>query len=658
MTKRGVKLARNSTNVAVSLVSMPFKDLRHPPIQLGVLQRCLERSGIAARSYSLELAFMDYLHVKTVGGVGGEPLTVGHYQRIATREFQVHLGDWIFKVPPYSEPPSNDEEYMAHVRRKGVSEEAITTALRMRSFVPEFLESKADELLAGKPRVVGFSTVFQQNVASLVLAKILKTRDPSLRIAFGGGNCDGQMGQAIHECFPWVDFVIRGEGERVFVEVVKDVLAGQPITAHSGLCYRVNSRPIAIPQKSEPQVPMDEVPTPTYDDYFERLARTPLRSELWPDVAILFESSRGCWWGAKSHCTFCGLNGSLMKFRSKSASRVAEEILTMAARYHVLDFVAVDDIIDLRHVRELFPLLRASGADLTLFYETKANLTKDQLRAFASAGVIAIQPGIESLSTPILRLMRKGVTGLQNLRLLKWCAELGITPAWNLLYGVPGEPPEEYERMRDLIPSLVHLEPPMLMQIELERFSPYFDRPTEFGIEILGPLPHYRFLYSIAPEALGNLAYDFEYRYSDGRDPLTYTKNLAESVERWREQKEHAGGSLSYRRGPGFLLVQDRRPGLETADYRFDGIEAKIYLACDAGATAAEICRQFVAEGDDSMEALEIEDYLQELVEARLMYREGKSFLSLAVAVTSAGVPPLAETQAARTSALQVMIST
>jgi ribosomal peptide maturation radical SAM protein 1 len=347
-----------------------------------------------------------------------------------------------------------------------------------------------------------------------------------------------------------------------------------------------------------------------------------------------------------------------MMFRSKPASRVAEEILDMAARYRVLDFVAVDDIIDLRHIRDLFPLLRASGADLTLFYETKANLTKDQLRAFSAAGVSAIQPGIESLSTPILRLMRKGVTGLQNLRLLKWCAEIGIMPAWNLLYGFPGEPPEEYERMRDLVPSLVHLEPPMFMPVELERFSPYFDRPNEFGIEILGPLPHYRFLYSIAPEKLSNLAYDFEYRYSDGRDPLTYTKSLGEAVERWRELKGRAVGSLSYRRGPGFLLVQDRRPGLESADYRFDGIEAKIYLACDAGATAAEIRRQFVAKGDDSMDTVEIENYLEELVEARLMYREGKSFLSLAVAVSSGiGAPPPTQTQEVNTSVLPVLVS-
>ena len=654
MPRRGVKLAKHSTGAAVSIVSMPFKDLRHAPIQLGILQRCLERAGISARSHSFELAFMDHLHTKTIGS---EPLTIGQYQRIATEEFQVQLGDWIFKVPPYAESPSEDKEYLAHIRSRGVSEKTISAALRMRSLVPEFLEAAADELLAGTPRVVGFSTVFQQNIASLVLAKILKARNPSLKIVFGGGNCDAQMGQTIHESFPWVDFVIRGEGERVLVEVVRDVLEDRSIRPHPGLCYRVDGLSIAVPQKGEPQVPMDEVPTPIYDDYFERLARTPLRPELWPDVALLFESSRGCWWGAKSHCTFCGLNDNLMRFRSKPASRVAEEIVGMAARYGVLDFVAVDDIIDLRHITELFPLLRASGVDLSIFYETKANLTKDQLRAFSAAGANAIQPGIESLSTPILRLMGKGVTGLQNLRLLKWCAEIGIKPCWNLLYGFPGEPPEEYERMRELVPSLVHLEPPKFMPIELERFSPYFERPFDFGIQVLGPRPHYRFLYSIRPEALRNLAYDFEYRYTDGRDPETYTEKLAEAVDRWRELKESAAGSLYYRRGPGFLLVQDRRPGLEAADYRFDGIEAKIYLACDAGTTAAEIHRQFVAEGDKSVDAVEIENYLQELVDTKLVYREGRRFLSLAVADRTVEIQPVPVTQNPNYAAFPVLVS-
>jgi len=173
----------------------------------------------------------------------------------------------------------------------------------------------------------------------------------------------------------------------------------------------------------------------------------------------------------------------------------------------------------------------------------------------------------------------------------------------------------------------------------------------------LGPLPHYRFLYSVPSEKLSDLAYDFEYRYADGRDPQTYAKALGEAIEHWREVKVRAAKSLSYRRGPGFLIVQDRRPGFETADYRFDGAEAKICLACDAGATAAEIYRQFVAEGDDAIDVVEIENYLKKLVEARLMYREGKAFLSLAVAVSSARIPLPTQSQVANTSALFVMVS-
>src|SRR5262249_16220836 len=155
---------------------------------------------------------------------------------------------------------------------------------------------------------------------------------------------------------------------------------------------------------------------PIYDDFFDRLSHSPLRAELWPEVAILFESSRGCWWGDKSHCTFCGLNSATMMFRSKPATRVFEEIMSLATRYGILDFVVVDDIIDLKHIRELLPLLSTADCDLHIFYETKANLKKEQLRAFYEAGVTAIQPGIESLSTPILQLMRKGVTALQNVR--------------------------------------------------------------------------------------------------------------------------------------------------------------------------------------------------------------------------------------------------
>src|SRR5450759_1816851 len=113
--------------VLVSLVSMPFKDLRHPPIQLGILQRCLTRVGIAARSHSFELAFMEHLHSRTVDADEAQRLSVADYRHVACQDFVINLGDWIFKVSPYAEPSPEDDEYLDYARSQ-ISEDAVMTA--------------------------------------------------------------------------------------------------------------------------------------------------------------------------------------------------------------------------------------------------------------------------------------------------------------------------------------------------------------------------------------------------------------------------------------------------------------------------------------------------------------------------------------------------
>ena len=122
-------------------------------------------------------------------------------------------------------------------------------------------------------------------------------------------------------------------------------------------------------------------------------------------------------------------------------------------------------------------------------------------------------------------------------------------------------------------------------------------------------------------------------------------------MNQWRQFSKDGPGYLCYRRGPGFLSVEDRRAGLEAADYRFDGIEGKIYLACDAGATVDYLSTQFAVSGDEELDAQEIEEFLDDLVQARLMYREGNCFLSLAIPVRTAPTASEAsrETDAATT---------
>ena len=193
----------------VLLIAMPWQVLYLPSIQLGILQAVLERTGICTAVRSFNLAFMEHCRREMAARPEAEHITLDDYEAVgAERSFQ-GLGDWIFAVPPFPGAPERNVRYLASLWDKGIKETTIAKSLALRELVPAFLERCADEVLALRPRVVGFTSSFSQNVPSLVLAKILTQRDPSLAIMVGGANCDGPMGAALHRAFPWVDVVVR-----------------------------------------------------------------------------------------------------------------------------------------------------------------------------------------------------------------------------------------------------------------------------------------------------------------------------------------------------------------------------------------------------------------------------------------------------------------
>jgi ribosomal peptide maturation radical SAM protein 1 len=542
------------------------------------------------------------------------------------------MGEWIFAAAAVgSMDAERDDAYREFVRNADPRPGVLEKAERARELVPEFLGQCAELVLAGRPRAVGFTSTFSQTFPSLALARFLKDREPNLPIVFGGANCDGPMGKKLHELYPWIDVVVRGESERVAPLLFRELVAGDPVTPQPGLCVRENGEITAVVDPERGGVKMSESPLPNYDEFFQRLPKSPV-SGLIDSSGITYESARGCWWGAKHHCTFCGLNGATMNFRSKPATRVYEELHTLSRRYRNLHFVVVDNIIDMNHVKELLPMLRAGNIDFSFYYETKANLKKDEMRLLRDAGVRAIQPGIESLSTPILKLMRKGTTALQNVRFLKWCAEMGITPDWNLLYGFPGEPPEEYARMAEVMQSLTHFTPPSSVhRICINRFSPYHNTPDDFGIRIQGPLPWYRFLHDACEDDLNDLAYFFEHAYDDGRKPEDYVARAHAVTQLWRQDAEKNYCKLTIKMGPGFVQVVDGRTNGKGGTYTLDGVAGEAYLACERGATPHRVWNALSPEYQSGVSENDVRDFLDQMVKMRLVFEENDHYLSLAL---------------------------
>ena len=164
--------------------------------------------------------------------------------------------------------------------------------------------------------------------------------------------------------------------------------------------------------------------------------------------------------------------------------------------------------------------------------------------------------------------MDKGCTALQNIQLLRWCQELGIEPAWNLLAGFPGEPPAEYERMARLVPLLTHLTPPCsCAQVRLDRFSPFHVRSEAYGFRRLRPARAYFFVFPLDRRDMERLAYFFDFDYEDGRQPAEYLRPLEREIRLWWKAWTAVGQkpTLEARFDEGNVTIVDNRAAATAA---------------------------------------------------------------------------------------------
>jgi ribosomal peptide maturation radical SAM protein 1 len=603
------------------LVSMPFMGLDRPSIQLGLLKAIGEEHGFAVRTLHANLDF--------AARIGAD-----YYRMLADKRGPL-VGDWLFSVAAFgAEAPDPDGRMLDELAGElsyltGTWPQARDRLLRARDTdVPAFLDALVDSQLWQEVRVVGFSCTFQQNTASFALARRLKLRYPHLVTVFGGANFDGEMGLELVRSIECVDLAVTGEADASFPRLLRALATGADPATVPGVSRREGDRLVAAPP-GPPAGNLDDLPVPDYGEYFERAEQLDLlpraaRREVW----IPFESARGCWWGAKHHCTFCGLNGTAMRFRAKSPRRVLDELARLARQYGSFRFEAVDNILDMRYLRGLFPAIAASASDYQIFYEAKANLTRAHLRLLARGGVTHLQPGLESLSSNVLRLMDKGVRAAQNVNLLRWARYYGIDVAWSILWGFPGETAEDYTEQAAAASWLTHLQPPQDSgRIWLERFSPMYAEPRRFAVLRREPERSYRYVYPERVE-LDRVAYFFDYEVDGALPEGTYEplrRALAAWAGAWRSEPRP---TLTYWSAPGYLQIHDGRHPGRGGTYTFEDTIADIYLACaDRPASATAVWRGLALGQPVGF----VEEVFDEFERRGLLFRDGTLAVALAL---------------------------
>ena len=604
---------------------MPWATTTRPSLALGLLTVLCRDQGVPSRTLYMNMDMSARVGFEAAGKLANERELFG-------------LSDHLFACDLFGPDSLGSDDYLLALSRMELpppfTDLGFVRMLRDEA-VPAFLDEMEDAAVALEPTVVGFSATFNQVMGSLALGARVKRRQPDTVIIAGGACFDGEMGQEYHRGLPGVlDHVFMGEAEESFGEFLRRHVSGESTEGIPGVTDVVDGELRLTPGR--PLSDMNKSPRPDFDDFFFEKDRVERATGRVFNIEWLpFESSRGCWWGEHKHCLFCGINDDLMRFREKDVDRVISELVWLMSRYKVLKMCAADWIISRRQRREIFTRLKELDLDIECFYETRADLTKEEILLMQQAGVTDIQPGIESFSTELLMLMNKNTSRIRHVQFLRWCKEYGIHLSYNVLAGFPGEQVEWYHDMTAFVPHIVHLQPPVgnMHYVEMHRFSPLFQAKEQFGVDRYELREDYAFNFPPGLVDPLKVGYFFSYSSSTLVDREEYAPRLREVLGDWIDgHEQHIPPKYEYALGPGFLQVVDTRDG-EGRYVRLSDLHHDVFLLCDKARKVDNLKHLLAAGYPAEVADGTIERVVDELVQRDLLMREGALVLTLPTAV-------------------------
>ena len=621
----------------ITLLNMPFGSVTWPSLGIGLMKSQLDLAGVECRVLN-----PNFVMAKLMG--------FGQYETIARfKGHETQVSEWLFADACWRKRFGPDEDEFLKLCGGELGnipkvDDVSAYLRRVRDdIVPEFLERTYQDVVRdGVPKVVGFSCMFFQTIASLAFGRMLKERHPEITLVYGGACFHEEMGQEVFRGTPWIDVVSIGEADQVIVPLFQTLARGELPRDLPGIIARDRSGNVIAgpPPVSTTGAELDQLPDPNFDSFFATANEVGLgNSPSWLDrVTCPYEASRGCWWGQKSHCTFCGLNGQGMGYREKSPERTLATMRNLAAKYPVSRLDATDNILSMKYFKTLVPDLienpivgnpssNKAGTPIKLFFEVKANLSRIHLQQLNAAHIVEVQPGIESLSSGILDAFDKGVTALQNVYFLKLCREYNVIPGWNILIRVPGEQRADYDAMEALIPSIMHFLPPSggAPRIECHRFSPYFSKKGVFA-ENVRAARWYRGLFPEDRFDLDKVAYYFDVTWKNTLGDPAYDR-LLELVAEWRQKWiDGKPPRLDLKETADGIELEDTRKG-ELVTWKLSRQQSEIYRLVADPSFPAQIAQRMTG-----LSEAEIRTELEDLVRKGLVFAEKARFVALAVA--------------------------
>lgn len=322
------------------------------------------------------------------------------------------------------------------------------------------------EVYMSRPDVLGFSCYIWNIKPTLALCRDYKKVAPETVIILGGPEVSYDAEQILMG-HPAIDYIVRGEGEETFKELLQALAGERDVTQVQGISYR-NNGIIQYNQDRAGTLNLDELPFP-YQDELDKLS----------DRIIYYESSRGC----PFQCSYC-LSAGSGGIRYLSMARVKDDLALML-RHNVREIKFVDRTFncDEKRAQEIIEFIAAHQGSTKVHFEIDAGLFSGSMLDFLASvpkNLFNFEIGIQSTYEPALKAVKRKQNWDQLSRNIKALeSHHNIHLHLDLIAGLPHEDWDHISRSFNMV---FNLHPDMLQFgfLKILKGTPLWQECTQY----------------------------------------------------------------------------------------------------------------------------------------------------------------------------------
>lgn len=291
--------------------------------------------------------------------------------------------------------------------------------------------------------LLGISVLTGPHIGAAVrVSKAVKRVNPTLPIVFGGWHASLATQQTLRE--PYVDAVVRGQGELTLLELAQRVVKGQDWRGIRGLSLKDEDGRI-VQEPERPVADINTLPAPAYD-----LADPGIYAAVSGIRQLAYTSSVGC----PYQCNYCTDQVFYKRrFNAYRVERVVSDLAELVPRYNIehVPFFDSNFLVDRKRAVAIAKGIIASGVKFNWDFQTSTDflalMSEDDVRLLAESGVHHIGFGTESASQEVLALMNKRFQHVdQMVETARKTYMAGIHVVFNIILGYPGETEEQRQQ--------------------------------------------------------------------------------------------------------------------------------------------------------------------------------------------------------------------